>query len=178
LLYKVLNTATFGASKGFLESIVPRGEGLKTLNALDLEKTLLKDLKKLQSLSDAKTGGELEVKLNQIIKENQAKPAPIPKGETSKSTIKAADLGNKPLPKTIKITDYKNPDYPRYATPDMLDRIQKILTLKENINKPIDMLVSEVQKRIVNMGDVKLGAQQIKKLIIKMNDIIKIPKKS
>ena len=48
---QILNTVTAGAFRGFVQALLPRGQGLKTLNALDLEKMLNKNLKKLNQLN-------------------------------------------------------------------------------------------------------------------------------
>jgi hypothetical protein len=59
-----------GGLKGFMQYFLPRGQGLKTLNALDLEKVLQKNLKTLQKLlganvSDATLTSGIQSFLNQ-----------------------------------------------------------------------------------------------------------------
>ena len=49
----LLDHITGGTLKGLAQYMVPRGEGLKVLNALDLEKALQKNLNKLQKLTSA-----------------------------------------------------------------------------------------------------------------------------
>lgn len=49
-LGKAINFAGGGAPKEFIQSFFPRGQGLKTLNAIDLEKALVKNLTRLQKL--------------------------------------------------------------------------------------------------------------------------------
>ncbi len=46
----ILNKITGGGIKGFVEQMIPRGQGYKTMNALDLEAILEKNLKKIQEL--------------------------------------------------------------------------------------------------------------------------------
>jgi len=54
LMFKVANLFSFGGLKGFLEAaLIPRGQGFKTLNAIDLEKYLQKNLSKMENLLDA-----------------------------------------------------------------------------------------------------------------------------
>lgn len=54
LAFQVANLFSFGGLKGFLEAaLIPRGQGFKTLNAIDLEKFLSKNLKKMETLMDA-----------------------------------------------------------------------------------------------------------------------------
>lgn len=47
---RVINLVGFNSPKGFIEYFLGRGTGLKTLNALDLEKTLQKNLKSFQKI--------------------------------------------------------------------------------------------------------------------------------
>lgn len=58
LLGTVVNTLALNSPKGFIEYFLGRGTGLKTLNALDLEKQLAKNLKKLQNLTE---GSEADI---------------------------------------------------------------------------------------------------------------------
>jgi len=58
LMSKVINTIGLNTPKGMIEYFLGRGTGLKTLNALDLEKNLAKNLKKLKSLTE---GSEDEI---------------------------------------------------------------------------------------------------------------------
>lgn len=53
LLFKITDKLTGGGLKGYIQSFVPSGEGLKVMNALDLEKGLGKNLKLLRAALDA-----------------------------------------------------------------------------------------------------------------------------
>lgn len=53
LLFQVTDKLTGGGLKGYIQSFLPRGDGLKTMNALDLEKGLGKNLKLLRAALDA-----------------------------------------------------------------------------------------------------------------------------
>jgi hypothetical protein len=53
VMFQVADKLTGGGLKGFIQSFVPRGEGLKLMNALDLEKNLEKNLKKIQTILDS-----------------------------------------------------------------------------------------------------------------------------
>lgn len=53
LAFKVADKLTGGGLKGFVQSFIPRGDGLKVMNALDLEKNLQKNLKKLKEIVDS-----------------------------------------------------------------------------------------------------------------------------
>jgi hypothetical protein len=52
LVGKVINTIGLGSPKGIVEALIPRGQGFKVMNALDLEKNLVKNLKILQDVAD------------------------------------------------------------------------------------------------------------------------------
>lgn len=55
LVFQVADKFTGGGLKGFVQSFVPRGEGLKIMNALDLERSLNKNLKLLDKAMNSKT---------------------------------------------------------------------------------------------------------------------------
>lgn len=50
LIFQIVDKFTGGGLKGFVQSFVPRGEGLKIMNALDLENALSKNLKIIDSI--------------------------------------------------------------------------------------------------------------------------------
>lgn len=52
LVGKIVNTLGLGSPKGIVEALIPRGQGFKVMNALDLEKNLQKNIKILQEMSD------------------------------------------------------------------------------------------------------------------------------
>lgn len=149
---KVMDTLTGGALKNFVNYFIPRGEGLKTLNALDLDAQLTKNLGKLQKLLDTSSEGELLKNLKQIIQENKAKPEP---GVTTKQTVKPADLGQTPTSKVVKVNQYDK-SFPSYRTPDQVNRATKILNYKENATRPIDMGKHKIRRYTTPMSDIKL----------------------
>jgi hypothetical protein len=55
LIFKVADIITGRGLSGFVQSFIPRGQGIKIMNALDLEKALNKNLKKLQEAINAPT---------------------------------------------------------------------------------------------------------------------------
>ena len=71
LVGKVINLIGLGSPKGIVEALIPRGQGFKTLNALDLEKALQKNLEKLQSLSGNMPEATLIQKLESILKDSK-----------------------------------------------------------------------------------------------------------
>lgn len=70
LVFQIIDKVTGGGMKGFIQSFVPRGEGLKIMNALDLEKNLNKNLNKLQNALDGKTEADVMKKLEGMINES------------------------------------------------------------------------------------------------------------
>lgn len=75
LLGRVLDITSGGTLKGVFNYLIPRGEGLKVLNALDLEKQLAKNLKKLQEIADTDLPEEqIIAKLEQFLMDNGVPP--------------------------------------------------------------------------------------------------------
>ena len=66
--FDALNMATMGGLKGFIERGMGRGTGLKTLNYLEIEKNLAKNLKLLEKANKSNTKSQLEKTLNEITK--------------------------------------------------------------------------------------------------------------
>lgn len=52
LVGKFINTLGLGSPKGIVEALIPRGQGFKVMNALDLEKALQKNLQLLQEINN------------------------------------------------------------------------------------------------------------------------------
>lgn len=68
LAFQVADKFTGGGLKGFVQSFVPRGEGLKLMNALDLEKKLKGNLKQIDGFLKANTEAEAEKALTKLLK--------------------------------------------------------------------------------------------------------------
>lgn len=66
--FNALNMATMGGLKGFIERGMGRGTGLKTLNYIELEKYIAKNLKLLEKANKSKTKIQSEKALNEIAK--------------------------------------------------------------------------------------------------------------
>ncbi|MDD4528196.1 MAG: hypothetical protein PHF25_09255, partial [Candidatus Margulisbacteria bacterium] len=66
--FNLLNLGTGGWLKGFIERGMARGTGLKTLNYIELEKNIAKNLKLLEKANKSKTKIQLEKVLNEIAK--------------------------------------------------------------------------------------------------------------
>lgn len=66
---QVINLVGLGTPKGIVESLIPRGQGFKVMNALDLEKALQKNLSKVQDILDSDMSeGTVSSKLDALIK--------------------------------------------------------------------------------------------------------------
>ncbi len=85
---KAFNTVGAGSPKGLFEYFLGRGTGLKTLNALDLEKTLQENLASLKELTGNNlSDADFTSKLNDIIKKgNPQKLLPEPAVGSPKSS--------------------------------------------------------------------------------------------
>lgn len=92
LLGKIINFAGLGTPKGIVEALIPRGQGFKVMNALDMQKSLEANLKLFEKLNSNINGSKSDVisAMEDFIKEAEANkknllalPAP---GETSPST--------------------------------------------------------------------------------------------
>lgn len=144
LIGKVINTLGLGSPKGIVEALIPRGQGFKVMNALDLEKILQKNLNKLQDLASSDLSeSELVNRLEDIIKKGPQEYIPKEKpAEPINQVYKPADLTyNGPIDnnKLIKVNNYQRPSEPSYRTPTQIERAKTKLISKENAGKSIDM---------------------------------------
>ena len=80
----VVDLASLGSLRGFVQKLLPSNVGLKTANSLDLEKELSKNLAQIDKLLKMKEGPEFEKAVTKYISENQV-PQSIPP-ETSFKT--------------------------------------------------------------------------------------------
>lgn len=99
---KVIDTLGFGSPKGIIEAMLPRGQGRKILNPLDLEKTLQKSLQDLQQLNKEPSENILQ-KLQKFFQEN--------KSQSSNAKLSKQPRKNIPItiPKIIPKTLPKKP---------------------------------------------------------------------
>jgi hypothetical protein len=67
LVFQIANKFTGGGLQGFVQSFVPRGQGLKVMNALDLEKALSGNLNAVEKALNQKTENGAIKELNKII---------------------------------------------------------------------------------------------------------------
>lgn len=70
LVFKVADLLTGGGLKGFVSATLPRGAGYKTLNALDLESMLNKNLQQLDKAINAKSESEIIKTLEGILNQS------------------------------------------------------------------------------------------------------------
>lgn len=65
-----VDIATFGTVSGFVSRLLPSNVGLKTMNALDIEEELVKNLKKIDSLGENATDDQIVNAMAEIMKAN------------------------------------------------------------------------------------------------------------
>lgn len=111
---QAINIVGLNSPKGFIEYFLGRGTGLKTLNPIDLESALQKNLKALQDVLNNKNLSESQVesKVKSIIDDHQKALNQDRKvGDTSKpKTTKILKITKKP---TIETTAQKNASIPK-----------------------------------------------------------------
>lgn len=78
LLFQATDKLTGGGLKGYIQSFLPRGDGLKVMNALDLEKGLKGNLKLIRDALDAPKGDIAEKLQNLVDNISPKKPSLIP----------------------------------------------------------------------------------------------------
>jgi hypothetical protein len=84
LIFRATDLLSLGTFGGFTRAILPRGQGLKVMNALDLEATLNKNLQQLDNILKIQDKNKLESELRKIINQSQALP------DNQRNTISAA----------------------------------------------------------------------------------------
>lgn len=152
LMANVVDKLTGGGIKGFIQTFIPRGEGLKTFNALDLEKMLPKMLKQLQKASQTTDEATLIKTLEDIIKT----PSSLEEIQTIvPATLKYFGKANQNTNKLIKVNNYQEL-FPKYLTPDQIKRATQELVALKNKGKKLDMnVVNMVIKKFKPMSDIK-----------------------
>lgn len=65
----VVDLASFGTLRGFVQKLLPSNVGLKTANSLDLEKELSKNLKQVEKLLEMKEGPEFDTALKKLMED-------------------------------------------------------------------------------------------------------------
>lgn len=68
---QVFDLATFGTAKGFIAKLLPSNVGIKTLNSLDLEKQLQKNLKTIQEALKATDDKTITTKVKEFLEANK-----------------------------------------------------------------------------------------------------------
>lgn len=122
LVGEVMNVVGLNSPKGFIEYFLGRGTGLKTLNALDLEKGLARNLKNLQgALAPGATEADVESHLQQIIDD-----AHTSKSGTPKISSQSLDNASKGSPTTMQNADNASQtSMNANSSPNMPDNISK-----------------------------------------------------
>lgn len=105
-LGKVINTVGLGSPKGLIESFLSRGTGLKTLNALDLQEMLQKNLSKIKKIIDSDLPeNTLIQRLEEIIDKSKAPKLALPApGDSSYSVNQGRPIPVAPTGRQIETT--------------------------------------------------------------------------
>ena len=107
LAAEVVDVASFGLARGIMKALAPRGQGIKTLNALDWEKQLSKNLKLITEANKATNEATIIQKLNQFLETTKGKKQPLrlpagPKKGTSGNPIILGPKDSGPGPGSVK----------------------------------------------------------------------------
>lgn len=115
LVFQVVDKFTGGGLKGFIQSFVPRGEGLKIMNALDLERSLNKNLKLLDKAINSKTESGTIKALEGILNYVENPKMGLSIEDVSKNQASDAFLKSQPTTNIINKTP-QNVIYPNSTT--------------------------------------------------------------
>lgn len=165
-----LDTILGGAPSAFVKKFLGFAkDGQGSLDPIGLEKALKDNLNRIQKLTDSKTtGAEAENILKQMVADNKADTTPLPKnkepvapvekGTLSTQTVSAMDLKRSPLPKNIRVNDYRS-QFPKYLTEDQINAATDLLNAKQQAGKTIDMkVINDVVKQVKQVEDIKKPA--------------------
>jgi len=89
-LADLVNVLTFNTISGFLARMLPSNVGLKTMNAIDIESVLSKNLKKINKLIELEDEAALIKGLQAIIRENADETLPKANGAAAPKTAEVA----------------------------------------------------------------------------------------
>ncbi len=149
LVFQVADKFTGGGLKGFVQSFIPRSGGLKTMNALDLEKALRTNLKQIDNIIKSGTELEAEKALTKLLKPKTVNVVEVPNsiedtlvnvGLNIGDTVDAlsqeqvinelAKRGIKVIESTIKKSDTEN---------TLIAKLSKPLTKDELFDLSVDL---------------------------------------
>lgn len=207
LVFEVGNLFTGGGLKGFIGGAIPKGRGYKTLNALDLESLLSKNLKQLQKANTQKTEKGLINSLNSILEEYKKLPnkqggfikLPNQSSKPARSILNDQPTTNinsniSNISKSYPKTDIKSIAYKGES--DLTTKILKDLEGKTTVSKQYildatnrgelkqverDLIrnVLETEKDVVNVADfAKKVKSELLPLSVKDSDLYRASKKS
>lgn len=143
LVFQVADKFTGGGLKGFVQSFIPRGQGLKVMNALDLESALQKNLKAIDKALNQKTEKGMIDALNSILSEVKNTPNKqggfVRIGQDSEAFLKSQPTNNiasnTSISKTVAKTKAK---VNAVKEIDKVDKLGLTPTMKDNIVKIVD----------------------------------------
>lgn len=165
LLSKYADILTGGGIRGIVGGILPRGVGYKTMNAIDIEEALVKNLKTIQkaidSKSDVATINSI-MRLNQSIPRNAIEPKTSTNNIPQKPPTSPAIISN--ANNTVPATSLGNNSVIPPTIPSL--PVKKKLPAKPSLSKEVDNLTKEARKYKSAEEFVKAQAdKQIEELI-------------
>lgn len=113
-LFQLVDMLSLGSFGGFTRAILPRGQGLKVMNALDLEKNLKKNLKELDELLQIQNEPAFQKKLQQMLNRDQSQALPT----SQRNTTRAANTDmNTPIASNVTPSKKKANSESGFLTP-------------------------------------------------------------
>jgi len=142
-LADVINLTTFNTIPGFIGRFLPSNVGLKTMNNLDIEAELLKNLKKLDALGETVSDDQLIKGIEAIIR---SEPLPKAKGAAAPKTAGIAEVRNPVDMDTLKVSAKER----GYDFNKLSDEVDKRLADAPEAKKYIDDITENIVKDIPN----------------------------
>lgn len=145
LVFQVADKFTGGGLKGFVQSFIPRGQGLKVMNALDLESALQKNLKAIDKALNQKTEKGMIDALNSILSEVKNTPNKqggfIKVGQDSEAFLKSQPT------KSITNKTSISKTVPKITTKNKITDIIDYIRLEKPFSKEIENEIVKLQKK-------------------------------
>jgi hypothetical protein len=174
LIGKVINTLGLGSPKGIVEAMIPRGQGFKVMNALDLEKNLQKNLQILQDAADKSIPESTLIKKLESFLQTMTKDVSYPslaqRPAQSITTNKISQNIAKPIPKieskvNLPETPNLNISIPKEIGSEDIRKVMDGLSLgysKENVIKIMQELYANNPSGKFTPREVSLVARKYK----------------
>ncbi len=153
-LGKAINLLSLGTAKGIVESLIPRGQGFKVMNALDLESALKGNLEKLQKAMEGKTEEEILNNLNGIQPSidllTNKNATSIPKNNSIQTNTTPSSVKGKGIRGMIDFGEIKKALTPSELSKDTLKAQKVNVTPSKEMTKMAKSLTSVQKNTIAN----------------------------